>query len=249
MFDETKKSVESILSQRLSSPFYGTLIISWLIWNWKIIYLTIFISEKNISGTKIDYILKNYNDACHIIWFPLISTFILLVLVPFLTYWAYWLELIFNKKRFDRKNIVESNQLLSLEQSINLREEIVNMEKKFDSLLAGKNLEIEQMKGIIANYSASAIMSETTGTQVGGSDLYKLVDQIKESTKLLAAFKVIDRYVLGGYTGLVNATGMTPEALSFYVSNDLIEPNSNKYLWTAKGKQVTKILNDDAQWL
>jgi hypothetical protein len=31
MIEETKKSIQSILSQRISSPFYGTLVISWLL--------------------------------------------------------------------------------------------------------------------------------------------------------------------------------------------------------------------------
>ena len=35
---DVKKSLNSIINERISSPFYGTLILSWLIWNWK--YLT-----------------------------------------------------------------------------------------------------------------------------------------------------------------------------------------------------------------
>jgi hypothetical protein len=54
MQSEIKKSINSILFERLTSPLYGTLIISWLIWNWKIIYLTLFVdSEENYEEIEI----------------------------------------------------------------------------------------------------------------------------------------------------------------------------------------------------
>jgi hypothetical protein len=69
MIEETKKSIQSILYQRVSSPFYGTSIVSWLIWNWKVIYLTIFVSEKIIKKSKIDFIVDNYSEINHLVSF------------------------------------------------------------------------------------------------------------------------------------------------------------------------------------
>ena len=85
MIDELKKSLSAILYERTTSPFYGTLLISWLIWNWKIVYLTVFISESSINTDKINYIVSNFNDIHCLLIYPLISTIVLLTVVPFIS--------------------------------------------------------------------------------------------------------------------------------------------------------------------
>lgn len=112
--DEIKKSINLIFAERVSSPFYGTLVVSWLIWNWKIIYLTIFVDQDKITGNKIDFILNNYNNVWHFVFFPLISTFILLTLVPFITNAAYWSDLKFKTWRVNQKNTIEGKRLLTI---------------------------------------------------------------------------------------------------------------------------------------
>lgn len=48
MFDELKKSISAILYERTTSPLFGSFILSWTVWNWKIFYITLFISEDKI---------------------------------------------------------------------------------------------------------------------------------------------------------------------------------------------------------
>ena len=57
MISDFRKSINSILYERVSSPLFGTFVISWLIWNWKITYLTLFVSESNLDKNKLEYIL------------------------------------------------------------------------------------------------------------------------------------------------------------------------------------------------
>lgn len=244
MIEETKKLIQSILSQRVSSPFYGTLIISWLIWNWKIIYLTLFISEKKITDSKIDFIVSNYSKTCNLVWFPLLSTIILLTLIPFITNGAYWLDLLFDNWRVNKKHTIERKQLLTIEQSINLREQIVNMEKRFESILTDKNTEIEQLK-LVINKSNETDKPIEVKENDSNSDNQSLVSKITGNEKLRSAHSTIDRYILGGYTGLINAEEITPEILSFFVSNELIEATDKKtFKWTLKGLQLNKIISN-----
>lgn len=243
MIEETKKSIQSILTQRVSSPFYGTLIISWLIWNWKIIYLTLFISEKKINDSKIDFIIANYSETCNLVWYPLISTILLLTVIPFITNGAYWLDLLFDNWRVNKKNNIEMKQLLTIEQSINLREQIVNMEKRFETLLADKNIEIEQLKLIINNNKSENFLEFKDDSN---KDNESLALKIKGNEKLQKARSIIDHYILGGFVGLLNAEGITPEILSFFVSNELIEATDKKtFKWTSKGVQINKIISND----
>ena len=90
MISELTKSINSILYERVTSPLYGALFFSWSLWNWKIVYLTIFVSAESIEGTKIDYISNNYNDIHFLLTYPVISTLLLLTIVPFLTNASYW---------------------------------------------------------------------------------------------------------------------------------------------------------------
>ncbi len=91
MLDEIRKSVHSMLYERLATLFFGTLVVAWLIWNWKIVYLTLFINS-HLVGNKIKYIEDNYSDPCLVYVYPLISTVLLLTAVPFLSNGAYWLK-------------------------------------------------------------------------------------------------------------------------------------------------------------
>lgn len=150
MFDEARKSINSILYERMTSPLYGTLIITWLIWNWKIVYLTLFVSEDQIEGDKITYIVHHYCDLWTLIYWPLISTVAIIVLIPFISNGAYWLTLKFNLWRHDQKIKIENNQVLSIEQSIELRTEMANMEARFKESLNSKD---EQVKSLLAQIS------------------------------------------------------------------------------------------------
>lgn len=105
MLTEVKKSFNEIIYERTTSPLFGTLIISWLIWNWRIIYLTFFISEEKIVENKITFILTNYSDIHHIVTFPLLSTLALLTIILFIANGAYWLSLRFNKWKVDQKKL------------------------------------------------------------------------------------------------------------------------------------------------
>jgi hypothetical protein len=88
---EISNNICEVLKERVSNTMYGTFIISWILWNWKIFYITFFVDQKIIFDQfhilKIDYILQNYRidstlqlvgSIIHIIVAPLISTYIII---------------------------------------------------------------------------------------------------------------------------------------------------------------------------
>ena len=135
MIEEFKKSVNSILHERVTSPFWGAFIISWIVCNWEVLYLTIFISDDKISINKLDYINQKLDlNVYSLILIPLLLTFCILAILPFISNGAYWIYLKFHNWRVLKKREVESTVTLTLKESLELRNEILKQEERFQKL-------------------------------------------------------------------------------------------------------------------
>lgn len=227
MLTEFRKSIDSIFSERIASPFYGTLTISWLIWNWKIIYLTLFISENKITTDKINYIISNYSDIHILAYYPLLSTLLLLTLIPFLSNSAFWLSMTFNKWKIDQKNIIEKRQLLTLEQSINIREEIRNQEEKFEKLLQKKDEQISILNAQLTPSSETNIGKKQIKGTANVSENKYLWDysEFERNTKVSSFFDKIIATIKKN----LRLEGIIPdEIIDFYTLNEIIAQDLRK---------------------
>lgn len=240
MIDDIKKSVNSILYERTTSPLYGTFIVSWIIWNWKIVYLTLFISAEKLNINKIDYILSNFWDPHYLITYPLISTIIFLTVVPFMSNAAYWLALRFNKWKKDQKNQINLKQLLTLEQSMELREQILVQQEKFEKLLENKNLEIKQLTLMIENveHRPAPIESVNQNSIKQEDELTKLAERIKNNPSELKEYESMLHYIQNGYKLNINS-----KFIALLESHDIIQTKGNGiYQFTQIGKKFHKLI-------
>ena len=80
MLGEFKKSIESILYQRVTSPFYGTLFTTWMIWNWRAWYIALFVDSSSLKINKLNYIISECDDGYKLFVFPILSTVFILTL-------------------------------------------------------------------------------------------------------------------------------------------------------------------------
>jgi hypothetical protein len=136
MLADLRKSVAAVLYERTASPFYGTLIISWLLINWKIPYLTFFVDWENQPYiSKIQYIEQHYSNPWLIYFAPLGSTFFLVLLMPYVSNWAYELSIRFKKERIDKKNEIEGKTMISAEKYTQLIEDIARKDKTYQANL------------------------------------------------------------------------------------------------------------------
>lgn len=246
MVNEIRKSVNEIIYERTSSPFFGTLLISWLIWNWKILYLTFFISESTIKTNKIDFIVSNYSDVNHVLVLPMLSALILITIVPFLSNGAYWLSLTFNKWRIDQKNIIDKKQLLSIEQSIELREEISKQEERFAKFIENKNLEISNLNIQIDEYKKklsriSLSSAKVKDVQNPYQDEFKsLAQRIKANGNEMKQYELVLEMIQNGYS-LVENSNISSKIIALLESYDIIENKGNgKFSFTTFGKKFQK---------
>lgn len=265
MISELRTSVASILYERTSSPLFGAFSLSWLAWNWKIPYVTFFVSEHQLLTTKIEWITSNGGSLNTLLWYPLLSTVFLVLIVPFLSNGAYWVSIRFNKWRLDARHSIEKKTMLTLEQSLALREEILDSEKRLERLLEGKNKELKDLTEKIAHLESEKKFYPPlpptpttpqsiapTPTPPGGSHINDragaddskiddLVRRIRETPELKVAFEIATKYIQGGWSGLVSADNVSSKALAFLEANEIIaSEKGSTYKFTAFGKKVTK---------
>ena len=245
MLDDIKKSFYSTLYERTTSPFFGTLILSWSIWNWKIIYLTLFISQEKILTDKISYIVANFSNNNDLLLYPLISTAVLITIIPFISNGAYWLSVKFDKWKKDQKNIIEKNQLLTLEKSIALREELFEQQAKFEKQIDNKILEIKQLNTIIENYKnhpkkVNEKDERKMNTDQEQETLINLSLRIKANPIELENYNRLLERIQSGYS---TEGSVDSKLATMLESFDIIESQGKGiYKFTATGKKFNQLM-------
>lgn len=155
MLDEITKSIKAELYSRATSPLMGSFIISWCIYNYKLIML-IASNEKVLEKYEIIdntlYPQKCLISACSDNIFiqssliPIIATLIFIYAYPIFA------EPIFKYARGKQKNIanlkkkIDGDALLTVQQGRNLREEIDKLEESSEKEILRKDREIERLK-------------------------------------------------------------------------------------------------------
>jgi hypothetical protein len=146
MFDEIRKSIQLILYERITSPLSGALLFSWFVWNWKIPYLLFFDGNLLPFAKKLEYVENNYFTYDHNLYFPILSPLFLTLVYPFATTGILNVWLRFKKWQNSIKNQIEGSQLLTQDQSLQLRLQLRHQQDEFSDLLRAKDEEIETLK-------------------------------------------------------------------------------------------------------
>lgn len=146
MFNEIKKSINASLYERLTSPLWGALLTSWLIINWKIIYLTLFVDAEKLPLDKLSMIECNHYSICNFLVKPLALALFLLLIFPLFSNGAYWLNLKYKKWKEDQKKLIENKTSLTIEQSNELRKQLSEGNKEFQILIDAKENKIKELE-------------------------------------------------------------------------------------------------------
>lgn len=158
MWSEIKKSVSSIFVERVSSPFYGSFIFSWVVWNWKIVYLTIFISQENIKPlNKIEYILLHYNNLYYLLLWPFLSAIFLVTVVPLLSNWLFKVYLFYEKQRRTWLEQSDSTRRLTIERSAQIQNDMLELEMKHQKQVELKDNDLKVSREQIEKLSGEKL--------------------------------------------------------------------------------------------
>lgn len=148
MFKDLLDSLKAQLYERAVSPLLGSFVLSWLLWNYKLVLVVL--SEESVleKFRIIDEVL--YYDwkqtFCITLGFPLITAIFYIFIYPYPAKWVF---------KFTRKRQVEINQtrkeiegnvLLSVDESREIRSRIFKLEDAHQEALNRKSEEIERLK-------------------------------------------------------------------------------------------------------
>ncbi|EML0316021.1 hypothetical protein V9658_003364 [Vibrio parahaemolyticus] len=134
MFQELSKSVKANLYERVSSPLIGSIAISWIAFNWKgVLYM--LLSDAKIEE-KIEYFSSNYSNVDTNFIYPLVAGGLISVIYPITAFIPFWIWEKIQHAQKQLKQTLSMNQLLSVEQSMQLRNELVRKDIKIREIIA-----------------------------------------------------------------------------------------------------------------
>jgi regulator of replication initiation timing len=250
MFTELRKSVNYIIYERTTSPFWGSFIFSWLICNWKIVFTVFVISENQLSINKIDYISDRLIDWKPLILYPFISTAILIVIFPLIGNGAYWITLIYSEWRLRKKNDVEKKQLLSVEASIALRSVNKQLEENYLQSIDAKEaensllrLEVKELEKRLSEPTQVLINNIANNSTKSKFDIWKDEFEKFEKSGMISDFETLIANVASSQP--IDFYTLGYEKLAFFSGIELIERNGNRYDLTEKGKYFSKLFNEN----
>lgn len=157
-------SIKAYLYDRSSSPLFGAFVISWSLWNYKVIATLLASDALPTKFAEIDRILGSIDFAIGSsnYWvsaklfdgfiMPALATVFYIYAYPYLAKPVYEYSLRRQKELREIKQEQENNQLLSVEDSRELYKKLALLQETFDKETAGYQRELSELRKVIAGY-------------------------------------------------------------------------------------------------
>jgi hypothetical protein len=215
--EEAIKSIKAYLYDRSVSPLFGSLIISWCVWNYKII-LTVFSGENLESKFKIienlyDISSKNIffitvpGKLFDCVFMPLTISLFYIFVYPYLAKPVYKFSLRIRMELLDTKQKMESQRLLTVAESRKLYRQISELEVQHENDVIGYRKQIAALVEEMERNKSLDWTGEEGGGNVGNGDSKtdsndgKLLDLMESKT-------------LAEFSGLKDGYGVTSESVA-----------------------------------
>ncbi|MHC6528851.1 hypothetical protein [Vibrio proteolyticus] len=140
MINDAITSIKAYLYERAVSPLLGSLIVSWAAWNYK--FLLLWVSGMKFPD-KLRYVhilySSNYEVYLQGMLLPFLTSMVYLFVFTYPAEWVYRFNLGRQKILNDLKNEMQENELLTLEQSKAIRNQLAETERQFDEQIERKD--------------------------------------------------------------------------------------------------------------
>jgi hypothetical protein len=237
------KSVRLVLQERITSPLSGAFFFSWFVWNWRIPYTLLFPDSTFTLSVRLSTVWSQYIDLRLNLWYPIYSTLFLILVYPFATTGTLWVTLWFRRLQRNLRNKIEQTQMISLQQSIALRLEMMNQQDQFDRLSKQKDDEISllksQVKQLTTAPSTEVVPIPTSRADFADWDIE--FKQLQLKPKIAKAFVAALEGIQANVK--IDIDMISANLLTYLTSHDIISrrrPESNYYVLTEKGKYFAR---------
>lgn len=173
--EDAVKSIKAHLYDRSVSPLFGAFLISWAIWNYRIIFVLL---SSEIIPYKFNYIGEYYSSVIYFFgvsiskfWLtgiaaPLLSALMYIYLYSFFALPVYKFSLSRQKKLADTKNEIEGAALLTLEKSRKIIRDAKKMQISYGEKLHQAEDEIEALQKIVVELNLEVIKLSNEGNSL-----------------------------------------------------------------------------------
>lgn len=181
MFDEILKSIKGYWYDRTTSPLMGSFLVSWVIWNYRFVFLL-------FSDMSIEEKFKTIDEVIFPNWesvlingaiYPILISLIYIYIYPFPAKKVFEFSRTRQKEISDIKRKIEDETLLTVKESRTIRGEIYTLEESFQDELNRKDREIERLKNELAAASNDGTATSLTAEEILAQPNEIDSDQIK----------------------------------------------------------------------
>ena len=260
--EDVKDSLIQVLKERVTSPLYGTYVITWLLWNWRAVYITLWVSEDSIKNqTKLEYLIEaaSYTPSPTVVWkidisilinifyffvVPAALTWLALSWLPNLQNWAYQQYLDFKEARRESLNIF-NDKIEKHKQSLQNTEDYVEAIQKEKLEIQRAREELEKLRS-----EREKLQQTQEEVELSEEDQWDLEYEEFKSGKYFEVFNKIKNIIYGdrGDVSLEKRNSDFMDALIYFHANEIVEyrdANRDFIELTEKGAYfLKKYVND-----
>ncbi len=184
MISEFIKTIKVNLYERATSPLAGAILISWCLWNYPVLIILFSSLDPQEKIKLIQESLINYPRS---VWGPLLTSAFFVFIYPFPARLVYWFSRKQKKVLRDVRQKIEDEELLTKEESRNIRREIYNIQIDHENEIKRKNDDTNRLKEILSEKDEE-IERVTTESAQKTEQLKEKDDLLKRKDKELAGY-------------------------------------------------------------
>lgn len=153
MFDDAIKTIKAQLYDRITSPLFGTFLMSWLGWNWHLPALFLFDSSMRVVG-KFEYVSTKLYVEQSTYWiqgllYPILTTIFFIGIYPWLArpVYGYWRHQQNKQKELQQK--IDDETLMTVEEARELRRSVIESKLIYQAESDQREDKIKELEEII----------------------------------------------------------------------------------------------------
>jgi hypothetical protein len=152
VLEDIVNSVKASLYDRTSSPLFGSTLISWAAWNFRLLLVVVGDGKYNEKITYIAQVLYPRWYDVAIFWFvgPLLTAAVFIYLYPYPARKVYEHSANEQKKLRELRRQVEGDELLTVEEARDLRQKHLDMQIRFDTQIKALEGERDSLRNLVA---------------------------------------------------------------------------------------------------